>query len=788
MAHSKGCKAGAFNDIATIWPLPMYNGPPMRFVLGAVAASCFVAVAILLLSWTTYFAELNSTAYDFALRLAGPVSPSSPTVIVAIDEESLDHIGMWPWSRDKLAQLIDAVAVGKPRAIALDVILDIETSQESDFALAMAIANAPPVVLAMRRDSQDGVERWRQPLDLFNQKGVRLGHVHADPDFDGVSRRVYSAKTGEGRVVQAFAVQALHAAGLPFKADFEEKVGSAEIIRPSEVNIRFAGDENTFPHIAAWKILSGAVDAAQVKDQLVLIGFTAEGLGDNWFTPFSENQKKMSGVEVHANVIDTLYAGRAINETPVAALLAGLALFIGFLWWLNHRCEGRRFYVAAISSGPVLLAISWLLMKYVHLWFPFPTFWAAIVIVVPGLEVANRVRVGRDLDGKIERLSTGWLTALTSFQSQSADAARRRNRLFVRGRRNSRWKLDAIDFFNDELMRFLSFNNAILGSIEDVIIVSDPAGRVVYQNPGASRLSGYKETSLNAPAYVGSLLDGRDLKADFDRVLAKSENVTVNFIPTRDGKRFYNVTISPIGGSGIVVNLHDATAQHELNQAKSDMVSLVSHELRTPLTSIRGYSDMLLKYDLVQEKGKAFLGTIIDESDRLNQLIQSFLDIAYIESGRHEISKTDFEIGPLLKDMVNILGPIAVGKQIRIESTDTNGLRVHADRLLVYQALSNLVINAIKYSPAGTSVRIAVANGDGRVRFQVADQGYGIPADERPKIFDKFYRRDNKETRDESGFGLGLAFTREVAARHGGDVIVESEVGRGSVFTMSIPN
>ena len=153
----------------------MYNSPRMRFVFGAVAGSFIVAVAILLLSWTTYFAELNSTAYDFALRLAGPVTPSSPTVIVAIDEESLDRVGMWPWSRDKLAHLIDAVSAGKPRAIALDVLLDNETTKEADFALAVAIANAPPVVLAMRRDSQDGVELWRQPLDMFNQK---IGRAH----------------------------------------------------------------------------------------------------------------------------------------------------------------------------------------------------------------------------------------------------------------------------------------------------------------------------------------------------------------------------------------------------------------------------------------------------------------------------------------------------------------------------------------------------------------------------------------------------------------------------------
>ena len=760
----------------------------MRSVLGAVAASCIVAVAILLLFWTTYFSELNSTAYDFALRLAGPVSPSSPTMIVAIDEDSLDRIGMWPWTRDKLARVIERVSIGKPRAIALDLLLDNETTEDADYALARAIANAPPMVLATRRDSVDGVEVWRRPLGLFEQKGVRLGHVHADPDFDGISRRIFSAKAGEGRVVPAFAVQALHAAGLSFKSDFEQKVGAADVIRPQMVNIRFAGDENTFQHVPAWKILDGSAEPEQFKDQIVLIGFTAEGFGDQWFTPFAASGKKMSGVEVHADVIDTLYAGRAISEISDFGLLAALAAFVVLLWWVNHRYEGRRFYAAAISTGPVLLAFSWFLMKYFHMWFPFPPFWAAIVLVVPGLEVANRVRVSRDLDRQIERLSSGWIAALTSFQSQSVAAAERRGRLFGRTRRNSRWKLEAIDFFNEELMEFLSFNNAILASIEDVIIVSDRAGRVVYQNPAAKRLDRYKEDAGEAPGYVSSLLDARDFRPQFENVQAKMETVTVNFIPTRDGRRFYNVTISPIATSGIVVSLHDATAQHELNQAKSDMVSLISHELRTPLTSIRGYSDMLLKYDLVQDRGKPFLGTIIDESSRLTQLIQSFLDIAYIESGRHKITKSDFEVGPMLKDMISVIGPVAAEKRITIQSAAAKGIRARADRLLVYQALTNLVANAIKYSPGGTTVRIGVANGKGCTRFQVADQGCGIPADEVAKIFEKFYRCESKETREQSGFGLGLAFTKEVAARHGGDVVVESEVGKGSVFTLSIPS
>src|SRR5262249_54758694 len=205
--------------------------------------------------------------------------------------------------------------------------------------------------------------------------------------------------------------------------------------------------------------------------------------------------------------------------------------------------------------------------------------------------------------------------------------------------------------------------------------------------------------------YWVSLMDRREVNL---------EPAVLHFVPARDGKTYYNVTVAPISTAGVVFSLHDSTAQHELNQAKSEMVSLVSHELRTPLTSIRGYSDMLLKYGLVEEKGKEFLTTIISESARLNQLIQSFLDIAYIEAGRQKITKSDFDLESVLTEMVNVIGPLAAEKQITLEPVaQCNNMRVRADRLLLYQALTNLLTNAIKYSPGGTTVRIGVSNGSG---------------------------------------------------------------------------
>jgi two-component system sensor histidine kinase SenX3 len=190
----------------------------------------------------------------------------------------------------------------------------------------------------------------------------------------------------------------------------------------------------------------------------------------------------------------------------------------------------------------------------------------------------------------------------------------------------------------------------------------------------------------------------------------------------------------------------------------------------------------------VHEKGRNFLGTIIEESDRLGKLIQSFLDIAYIESGRQKVTKTDLEIAPMLRDLQSILDPSAAAKGIHLHVSSEEAARVHADRTLLYQALTNLVTNAIKYSPGGTNVRIGVSNGTGGVAFNVEDEGCGIPEDEAGKIFDKFYRRGNKETLEQSGFGLGLAFVKEVALRHGGEVTVVSEPGKGSLFTLRIPS
>src|SRR5262249_4766371 len=159
---------------------------------------------------------------------------------------------------------------------------------------------------------------------------------------------------------------------------------------------RFAGDNNAFRHVPAWQVLDGSISPQLFKDSIVLIGYTAvAGSADQWFTPFSEGQQKMSGVEIHANAIETLFSGRSIRDTSDTIVFLLLFVLILLLWRFESQFEGRPVYTAAILAGPAVGAVllSWALMKYLNVWLPFPTFLAAILVVVPALEVRKIVRV-----------------------------------------------------------------------------------------------------------------------------------------------------------------------------------------------------------------------------------------------------------------------------------------------------------------------------------------------------------------------------------------------------------
>jgi signal transduction histidine kinase/protein-S-isoprenylcysteine O-methyltransferase Ste14 len=240
----------------------------------------------------------------------------------------------------------------------------------------------------------------------------------------------------------------------------------------------------------------------------------------------------------------------------------------------------------------------------------------------------------------------------------------------------------------------------------------------------------------------------------------------------------------------LAITVRDVTSTKEHEKLKSDMISLMSHELRTPITSINGFAELLAADEKIPAESREFLTIISNESQRLSRMINTFLSVTQLERGdRQEVLKIPLRLDEVVRDTITNLQSVAKKKRIRlIEQPPARIPPVAADKSLITQVVTNLIGNAIKYSPERTLVTISTLLEAEAVRVTVEDRGYGIPPESIDRIWEKFYRiaRDGHE-KDEESTGLGLSFVREVVEQHGGTVAVESEVGRGSKFSFTLP-
>jgi PAS domain S-box-containing protein len=241
---------------------------------------------------------------------------------------------------------------------------------------------------------------------------------------------------------------------------------------------------------------------------------------------------------------------------------------------------------------------------------------------------------------------------------------------------------------------------------------------------------------------------------------------------------------------GIAIYVKDLTATKEYQKLKSDMISLMSHELRTPLTSINGFAELLTADDSVPAQAREFVSIIANESQRMSRMINTFLSVTQLErKDKQEVLKIPLRLDEVVRETIASLQPVAKKKRIRLIEQPAHRIPpVAADRSLITQAVKNLVNNAIKYSPERTTVTVSTALEAEAVRVCVEDRGYGIPAEAKERVWDKFYRvvREGQE-KDEESTGLGLSFVREVIEQHGGRVDLDSEEGRGSKFSFTLP-
>jgi len=260
--------------------------------------------------------------------------------------------------------------------------------------------------------------------------------------------------------------------------------------------------------------------------------------------------------------------------------------------------------------------------------------------------------------------------------------------------------------------------------------------------------------------------------------------------------RTYDLTLACIPNpqnevAGVVTIMRDITREKQIAEMQSDFVSGVSHELRTPLSSIKAYIEMLVDGEVDDDKTRGeFYNIIQSETNRLSRLIDNILNISRIESGIVRVQREDINLNAIIREAVEFMQPQARGKQISLtEHTPAVALCVYGDKDMLYQAMLNLIGNAIKYTPAGGDVLVETVIDD-RLRastVSVIDNGVGIPPDALPHLFEKFFRvADHKKMAKGTGLGLNLV-KHIVETVHYGKVNVTSEVGKGSRFDIRLP-
>jgi PAS domain S-box-containing protein len=328
---------------------------------------------------------------------------------------------------------------------------------------------------------------------------------------------------------------------------------------------------------------------------------------------------------------------------------------------------------------------------------------------------------------------------------------------------------------------------AILDSTPDPVLVADHRNRLLLTNRAAAQ-------ALGVPPGENGIRTTHEVikqRALFDLLQASAQERQSAEVELPDG-RIYFATASSVQVEGRAVGrvciLRDVTHFKELDTMKSDFVSTVSHDLRSPLTLMRGYATMLGTLGDLNDQQRGYVNKIIVGVENMAHLVNNLLDLGRIEAGVGLEVET-VAVLDILQRVTGALQQRAADKNIAltIELARDMPHAVQADGSLLDQALYNLVDNAIKYTPEGGRVRVSTASTPTSITFEVADSGAGIAPENAARLFEKFYRTPQRETRAEYGAGLGLAIVRSIAERHQGRVWVESDHGKGSRFYLQVP-
>lgn len=333
---------------------------------------------------------------------------------------------------------------------------------------------------------------------------------------------------------------------------------------------------------------------------------------------------------------------------------------------------------------------------------------------------------------------------------------------------------------------------ALLSGMTEGVLAVDRDLRVTFCNSAFLRAIDFRGATFEG-RFLLELIRDTTLHELLRSVLAGGESQKIRLKTSVANVRVFEAHATRLetpSGPGAIAILHDITDLERLEQVRKDFVANVSHELRTPLAGIIGYADTLLDGALEDLKhNRNFVEIIRNNAVRLNSITADLLILSELESGADLNEPDTISVPGVLDAALATVSSEARAREVTLVREQIDSVQVSGNRLRLEQALLNLMANAIKFNKAGGEVRVRAAeNSDGRVAIVIADTGVGIPSQDLPRIFERFYRVDKARSRQVGGTGLGLSIVKHVVERMNGIVTVESQLGQGTTFTLLLPS
>ncbi len=770
------------------WPWTGRVGAPSdqarqrRLWLEWFTTSLCASLLLVTLIYSGAATRIDNAIYDRVLMLK-PMEVRKDIAIVAIDSATLDHTGEWPWRRRLLANLIDTIARGGPKALACHFLFLFPTTPDEDMAVHDAMMKTRTYLgIPHRVDSKGRASQIVHPTPRIESAAKGLGAGDSTADSDGIVRRT---DLFEGPPDTPSARMVLQMARLAGKGPDPGEPHN----RDDRMLIPFTGHlGKTFETYSAQDLLTGKKLPTVLKNKFVLLGATATELLDNYSTPGS-GPEGMPSVEVDAHILNGLLTGTQIREaSPLVVTLASLTLLWVVLFSLV-RLGPRENLWLAIGLSALPLAASMLLLIVLGFWLPPVAYLLTVAIVVP---------------------YWGWrrLHAASVYFREELNALEAQADEFVDGSPRAKASVGGdmvlqqmllLEDTKRQISNLRQFVADVLANFPDPVFVVDRAGHILDSNQAARDFAKRVGAPWTRRALIAPTLMG----------ITPLEGETRPFWPPADelegavaGARARPITgFGPSGHAyelrctethnpedeptGWIVHLADVTNLVSAMRQREEALQLLSHDMRSPLAAILATLDLPEN----QEAPIDLRRRIADQAMRTLNLADDFIRLAKAQSDNYRFE--DIDLAHIALDAADAVWPLAQagGVSVKIPVMDAEYV-VMADRSLLTRALVNLLDNAVKFSSAGTevvcSLKPVAHNGCSAVTVAITDHAGGMTPAQIDNLFKKFASARTAVS-GASGVGLGLLLVDAVVTRHGGMITCHSVEGAGTTFAITLP-